>query len=133
MAMTFLTTALALVLLGVCTAAAPCLTTNAAAAAVCQNQQRRPSVDGVREANGHEAHHYRGLGLTALTKEFCETTLWSDNRSMAVNEMRELVLVAMDLASTTVASAGAKARNVLRSSGGRGARIGTQSTRSGTV
>lgn len=81
MAMAFLTTALAVVLLAVCVAAAPC-----------------------------------------LTKEFCETTLWSDHRSAAANDTRELALVAMDLASTAAASVGAKARSALRSSGGRGSK-----------
>lgn len=124
MAMAFLTTALAVVLLlGACAASAPCLTT---AAAVCQNQQRHDDDDGdlvataCERAKGHEAHHFRGLGLTALTKDFCETTLRSDNRSAAANDTRELALVAMDLASTAAASASTKARSALRSSGGRG-------------
>lgn len=124
MAMAFFTTVLAVVLLGAYAAAAACLPTNDAA--VCHDDQQRNDGDLVatacEKAKGHEAHHYRGLGLTALTKEFCETTLRADNRSAAASDTRELALVAMDLVAAAAASAGTKARSALRSSGGRGSK-----------
>jgi hypothetical protein len=56
--------------------------------------------------------HYRGPGLT---RQFCESALRSDKRSVAARDPCDLALVAMDLVRSGAADAGSKVGGALRS------------------